>query len=49
MFYIQECFAEHQANLDMDDPRDLIDEYLIEMKKQEEAGEDPTFSLGGKS
>jgi len=40
---IYKCIEEHQENLDESNPRDLIDDYLIEMKNN---NDDDSFRLG---
>ena len=46
-FIPQESLKEHEANQDMGDPKDLIDEYLKEMKEKEEEGNNDFYRRGG--
>lgn len=42
---LQDVVEEHRATLDRDNPRDIIDSYLIEM---EERKDDPDSTFSGK-
>lgn len=43
--FLKKIIANHRETLDPDNPRDLADMYLMEMKAQQEAGEqDSTFT-----
>ena len=40
---------EHEKNLDLNDPKDLIDEYLIELKKKQNSSDDSNYSYAGET